>query len=199
MPEIEQKELDTLKADAGKVDGLTKDLATANESITKATASYTTLEDSGKATTEELDKLKTVSDEQLNAKAAGDAELTKLRAAAEKYSVDENALISVKAEKDTVEKELKEFKDAALTSTRERLHALGVTEDDTKDKDIVILNAMEAGAVAVKGSGSGTGTGTGLNGIAANPPAAPTDALAQNLAHIEKLRANPRGGARKVG
>ncbi len=201
MPDIDQKELDGLKTEAGKVSGLTTDLATANENISKANASLKEAEETNTASASKLEELGKVSDEQLNKKAADDAELTKLRAAAEKYSIDENALTTLTTEKDVVVKELAEFKSKAVESMRERLHNLGVKEEDTKDKETVILEAMEIAATSVKGgvpadNGKGTGLGSGSGG---NPPPATSDVLAQNLAHIEKLRANPRGGARKVG
>ena len=201
MPEIDQTELDTLKVNAGKVEGLEKQVADGTAAATKATASYTSLEESSKAATEELDKLKTVNDEALNKKAADDAELTKLRAVAEKSTEDENALVALKTEKETVEKELSEFKEAALKSTRERLVALGIKEEDTKDKEMPILQAMEAGAIAVKSSAPVIpGTGAGLGGGSGNPPPASNGTvIEQNVKHIEALQAKSRSRATKIG
>lgn len=200
MPEIEQAELDTLKTNAGKVEGLEKQVADGAEAASKATASYTSLEESSKVATEELDKLKVVNDESLNKKAADDAELTKLRALAEKQSEDENALTTLKIEKETVEKELSEFKETALTGIRERLTTLGIKEEDTKDKEMPILQAMEAGAVAAKGSAPVVaGAGAGLLGGPSSPAPTNGTVLQQNLKHIEALQAKSRSRATKIG
>lgn len=201
MPEVEQAEFDRLTTEAGKVAGLGEEITGLKTSNSDLTTKLTTATEESTGLTTKLEDITKVNDEELNKRALADAELTKLKAAAEKYSTDENALTTVKNEKEAIEKELGEFKATALESVRDRLHRIGIKEEDTKDKTVDVLNAMEVGALAVAGNSGALklGEGTGLNGGQGTPASQPADALAQNLKHIEELRKNSRGRAQRVG
>ena len=198
MPEIEQAEYDNLKTEAAKVSGLETER-------TELTAKVTSATDEATGSAAKLVELSKISDEQINKTAASDVELTKLRADKEAWAKTEEEGKKFKEERDTFEKEVTTFRTSQIDAARGRLHTLGVKEDDTKDKDITILQAMEAGAALVgggqppNGKPNNPGVGAGLNGGEGNPAVKGQTALEQNLEHIKKLRENSRSRGQKIG
>ncbi len=188
MPEIEQSALDALTAKAGEVDGL-------NAEITTLKGQVTTLEE----VTTERDTLKTekstfvATQTDLESKlSAASGQVTTLTTQAEGHAEQVTKLTEAETKIKDLETKAQGLETKITTGLKERLTASGLTEETLKDKDTVILEAMEVAAIASRTAAGATTTAeAGLGGAPGGTPTKPANVLEQAASEMDVLRTTP--------
>lgn len=188
MPEIEQDALDTLTAKAGEVDGLKTEITSLTSKVT----------DLGVVITER-DELKTekatfvASQTDLENKLnSATGKVTTLTAQVEGHTEQATKLTEADAKIKELEEKAQGLTTKIETGQKERLIASGLTEESLKDKDSVVLEAMEVAANASRtASGAITGKDAGLGGAGGGTDGKPTTVLDQAAAEMDMLRKTP--------
>ncbi len=188
MPEIEQAALDALTAKAGEVDGLKTEITTLTGRVTDLGA-ITTERDELKTEKATFVTSQTELENKLN---SATGQVTTLTAQVEGHTEQATKL----TEADTKIKELETKAQGLITKLetgqKARLIASGLTEEALKDKDSVILEAMEIAANASRtAAGAITGKDAGLGGAGGGTDGKPTTVLDQAAAEMDVLRKTP--------
>lgn len=188
MTEIEQSALDALTAKAGEVDGL-------NTEITTLKGQVTTLEE----VTTERDALKTekstfvATQTDLEGKlSSATTQVTTLTTQAEGHAGQVTKLTEAETKIKELEEKALGLETKITVGLKARLTASGLTEDNLKDKDTVVLEAMEVAAIASRTAANATTTKeAGLGGAPGGAPSKPANVLEQAESEMAKLRSTP--------
>lgn len=188
MPEIEQSALDALTAKAGEVGGLNTEITTLKGQVTTL-GEVTTERDTLKTERSTFVATQTDLENKLSSAITQTASLT---AQAEGHAAQVTKLTEAETKIKELETKALGLETKITTGLKARLTASGLTEEALKDKDTVILEAMEVAAIASRTAAGATITKeAGLGGAPGGTPTKPANVLEQAAAEMNTLRNTP--------
>ena len=188
MPDIDQSALDTLTTKAGEVAGLNTEITALKSQVTSL-GEITTERDQLKTDKATFISAQTDLENKLN---TATGQVTTLTSQVESHADQVTKLTEAEAKITSLEEKAQGLTSKIETGLKERLKASGLTDEALKDKDTIVLEAMEVAANASRiAAGATTTSEASLGGAAGGTATRPANVLEQAAFEMEVLRNTP--------